>query len=405
MSFKMRLGASCETGGLAIRLRKRGAGVFAQHLVLHNSKLSSRYNIRLERGSSPLIDLSEPGDVFELVYLITVTELPFYALIEQRQVEHVIIKRFKLVLKSTEGELHEGLNEAINRVRLPGDDAFETHWGFDSIKRIEFMGRWGYTDMREISHTTTTLGSVAFGKSIGTEFIIFRSACTGDVLEALTSPDEGPGMVTAATPVVGNKFQIWRWKYIRNRYTYPYIFAVAQNCGNGLLLTGQRRDDTDDSAYFPVWSQSNVLLDVPDSRSLTWSTATATNGYEAKDKYFYQKWNMIRCGRVCMLVHAETELAMELCLQAERPPQGNHCITLTPLSYQRRQAWFIDPALSHRATLLLFLCSAGFRSPSTSVLPVLGPKHVKAVFYNEDLMANILGCCTKSVAVEYMPGA
>ena len=86
MSLKLLLRQENCSGYLAVRLNKKGCGVFKQHILARASLLPRRQVARVGKGTE-IIDAAEAGDIFEFVYFISTTCRPEvnlrFAFIEQ----------------------------------------------------------------------------------------------------------------------------------------------------------------------------------------------------------------------------------------------------------------------------------------------------------------------------------
>lgn len=75
VSLKLLLRQENCSGYLAVRLNKRGCGIFQQHILVRGSHLPRRQVVRIGRGTE-IIDSAEAGDVFEFVYFISTNRRP-----------------------------------------------------------------------------------------------------------------------------------------------------------------------------------------------------------------------------------------------------------------------------------------------------------------------------------------
>ena len=79
ISLKLLLRQENCSGYLAVRLNKRGCGIFKQHILARGSRLPRRQVVRIGKGTE-IIDSAEAGDVLEFVYFISATRRPEVAI-------------------------------------------------------------------------------------------------------------------------------------------------------------------------------------------------------------------------------------------------------------------------------------------------------------------------------------
>jgi hypothetical protein len=195
-----------------------------------------------------IIDAYESGDVYEIAYITTSQERPYYSLLEQRQTSYADILDLKFVVKTKPPF-----------IQPTSSIEFDTQYGYTSIKSNEFtLNRWGRS-LSQISIARLTLDS--YKRMFGEDLLLIRSVSTQQLLQH-TQHKRG---VTSALEKYLSKIQYWKIEYIVNPYSYPYVFAVIQNVATNAYLTVQRYDEVTPQG-FPSWCDTCMMADNTSSR-------------------------------------------------------------------------------------------------------------------------------------------